>query len=627
VKKTWFPGLALTLGVSALPAVAMGQYSIGNSGSGLTTSSFNTVPAIPVGGSGVRSIVAPPAAPANLASYPQHGAVGSGIADGHIHVAPQGIIENPVLNSQYQAVPTHSHAAPVAQPYEQMRAPVIQQDVPSVQAPTAAISSCPACNSGNCATHGVGASAGQFISPTPSYSTTAPSYGVAAYGSSESCYASAPVSVGPSAVSPSPWIFGAGALVFNRFDDDVVTLTTNTQDGASLIPAPNPYVQSFLRTSDSRMEATGGFQTSIGRYFCDGRYAIIGSYWGIFENPQTSTILASDQINGNLRSNLPFTLRGPGGAWQYGLDMPAQSVYDWYDGSFAHRLVRDQQFHNIELNFFSFALGGGARQGIAAGGCGSGFGGGNGLRRVGYGSGSRLVGGGLHGGGSGACGSYGDACGDPCQTSCEPCAVSCSGPTGPCAPWYGAQCSKLRLNLFSGIRWFRFKDSLEYASSENDGVFNGGADDFYYRNGVTNDLLGFQLGTMAHWCCGSRFNLFGGTSFGIYGNHMQATTFAGTTTQTAAILSPNTAFDNRPYDYDSNETDVAFLGEGTLGTGIRISRGWSANIGYRVVGVSGVASAIGQIPRDFARGDEITRINNNNSLILHGLVLGAAYNF
>jgi uncharacterized membrane protein YuzA (DUF378 family) len=46
-----------------------------------------------------------------------------------------------------------------------------------------------------------------------------------------------------------------------------------------------------------------------------------------------------------------------------------------------------------------------------------------------------------------------------------------------------------------------------------------------------------------------------------------------------------------------------------------------------VVGVSGVATAVGLIPRDFSNENEINRINNSNSLILHGLVLGAVYNF
>ena len=624
MRKTWFHGLALTLGVTSVPNIAGAQYTIGEPG-GISASSFNArpLPPPPSRGDAVRQNTLQPNGQTSLAAYAQNSPIGSGVPGGHVHV-PGLAIDNSVLNTQYQAVP--QYAAP-SQPYEQMQtvpsAPQMHSQ-PTYAPPQATYSaphpgqshmgtnSCPACSSGHCATHGVGSANSPMISNVPSYG----------YGAAESCYSEPAMSGGPSSLGPSPWIFGASGLIFNRLGDDYVRLTTNTQDGANLSPAPNPYVQSFLNTTDASMRATGGVQFNVGRYFAGGRYAVMGTYWGIFSNPQTATILATDQVNGNLRSNLPINLRGPSGAWQYGIDMPAgthpagagPAVYDFYDGAAAHRIVRDQQFHSAELNFFSFALGGGARQAYAASGCGDG-------RRVGFGSGAvRSLGhGGLYGNGGSGC--YGD----PCASDCAP--TACSGPTGPCAPWYGAQCSKLRLNMYGGVRWFRFQDSLEYAASANDTVFNNGADDFYYRNGVTNDLVGFQFGSLATWCTGTRLNLFGGTNFGVYGNHIDASTFAGTATQTARIMSPNLAFDDRPYDYSSTLNDVALLGEGTLGAGLRISQGWTANVGYRLVGVAGVATAVGQIPRDFADGTQITRINNNHSLLLHGISIGANYNF
>ncbi len=618
MRKTWFHGLAMTLGVSSIPTIASAQYTVGDS-VGLAASSFNAraLPPLPPANSGVRNYLAAPAAPAapamhgqnTLAGYSQNGPVGSGVQNGHVHV-PSPVIDNNVLNTQYQEMPQQVPPAPQYDPIQNGQNTYIAPQTTQYQS---GASSCAACNSGNCQTHGVGHVNAPMISTSPTMT----------YGGAESCYSEPAMSVGPSIVSPNKWIFGASGLLFNRLDNQNVRLTTNTEDGANPSPTPNPYIQSFLNTSDAKMQTTGGVQFNAGRYFGDGRYAIIGSYWGIFSNPNSSTIFATDQTNGNLRSNLPLNLRGPLGNWQYGMSMPVGSypvaagpgVYDWFDGARAHRILRDQEFHSAELNFFSFALGGGARQAYAAPG-GYGLGGG----RIGFGSGARSLGYGGTGGscGTGNCGT--GSCGDSCQTAC-------SGPTGPCAPWYGAQCSKLRLNTYGGVRWFRFKESLEYAASHDDTVFNGGADDFYYRNGVTNDLVGFQLGSLATWCTGTRFNLFGGGNFGVYGNRMQATTFAGSNTQTAALMSQDLAFDGRPYNYSSTLNDVAFLGEGTLGTGVRISRGWTANVAYRLVGVSGVATAVGQIPRDFSRGDEITRINNNNSLLLHGVSLGANYNF
>ena len=592
VKKTWFQGLALALGALSLPTTASAQYTNGNTGAGLSASSFNAN----ANGSALRNFMGPPVGRTTLAGYAQNGPVGSGVSDGHVHIPAIPGSDNSVLNSQYQVAP--SYVAPSVQPYEQMPAPNVQQHAQPTYASPQPIpqashgSSCAACNSGNCATHGVGMQGTQIVSSIPSYSSDA------------SCYEPA-VSCGPAIASPNPWIFGAGALIFTRFDDEHVRLTSD----------PNMPTYPLLSTSDAAMQATGGFQLSAGRYFGCGKYAIVGSYWGVFSNPQMASVTDPGAVGvggGYLRSNLPFTLN-PSGA-PYGITMPGDTIYNWYDGSFAdrafaQRIQRDQQFHNAELNFFSFALGGGARQPYDNG-CGSGCG-------------SGLFGGGRHARhGGGAYGSYGD----PCGASCDPCASASGGPTGVCAPWYGAQCSKLRINMFGGIRWFRFEDSLEYASSSTNNIYGDESSDVFYRNGVTNDLVGFQLGSMANWCTGTCLNFFAGTSFGVFGNHMNTNTYAGTNTAAATIFSTN-AFNGRPYDYSNSLNDVAFLAEGNIGTGIRISRGWTANLGYRVVGVNGVATAVGQIPRDFSNGDDINRINNTNSLLLHGVVLGAAYNF
>ncbi len=607
MKTTWIHSLAFTVGMTAIPGIASAQYTIGNSGAGLAASSFNANTAAPANNAALRNYMAPPAAStmqngqASLAAYAQGGAVGSGVPGGHVHVPGVPVTENPVLNTQYQAAPTY--AAPPVQPYEQMPMAQSQQPAANTYAspyasqphaspvPTPMSSSCPACSSGSCATHGVGMDASSMVASP-------------ACGSGDSCYSEPAMSCGPSIMSPSPWIFGASGLLFNRVDQDYVRLTSD-----STMPS-----DALLSTDSARMQATGGIQLSAGRYFCDGRYAIVGSYWGIFSNPQTASV--QTPAGGNLRSNLPFTLRGPNDTatpgMPYGIQMPGQFVYDWYDGAFAHRVVRDQQFNNVELNFFSFALGGGARQPYEQE-CGT----------------TTL--GGRFGAGRYATPSYGGygSCGDPCGSSCGPvaCSTPCSsGPTGPCAPWYGAQCSKLRLNMYGGVRWFQFRDSLEYAASSTDAIYGTTADDFYYRNGVTNDLVGFQLGSLAQWCTGTRFNLFAGTAFGIYGNKVTADTYAGTTTTAATIMSTN-SFNGMPYNYSASQTDIAFLGEGNLGVGVRVCRGWTANLGYRVVGVNGVATAVGQIPRDFSLGNDVNKVYNNNSLILHGLVLGAAYNF
>lgn len=621
VKKTWIHGLALSVGVTTLPSVASAQYTIGQN-NGLGASSFQLPPLPP------KPSYAAPQQTALVAYAQQGNAIGSGALE-HVHVPQQLQLpaqQQPVQPSQYQSDP---YGAPhAAQPYESTHAPIhshsmqsntlqsntmqhnsmlpsapqtIYSTPPQTSAPVTS-SNCPACASGHCSAHGTGAVA-------PSYGAA---YGVADYSDSSSCGSSA-IALTPSIVSPSPWIFGASGLLFNRVDDSSRRLASNGDTG-------------IINTSAARMRASGGFQGSVGRYFGCGRYALVGSYWGIFGDEQVR--LYTPGAVAPIRTDLPFNqlniglLAGPAVPSWYGAYMPGGSprpLYDVYDSGsttwdgnpngnipaqHTQRIRRDNDIQNVELNFFSFALGGGARQAYA-GGCGTG----------GCGLGSRL--------GHGSHGGYGGVSGDPCG-SCETTCAPATGPTGPCAPWFGAQCSKLRLNTFGGVRWFRFGDEFEYAASPTNNTFND-ANDVYFNSDVTNDLVGFQLGTLGTWCTGSRFNLFGGTNFCIYNNHIRTSQRIGTATTTAMVRTLGGG--DVAYDFSNTTNDIAFIGEGTVGTGVRLSRGLTMNLGYRVTGVSGIATAVGQIPTTFTHPSEINSIHNDRSLILHGAVFGANYNF
>jgi hypothetical protein len=604
VKKTWIHGLALSVGVTTLPSVASAQYTIGQS-NGLGTSSFQLPPLPPKPHYASQPQTA-------LAAYsPQGAAIGSGAVE-HVHVPQQFQLPAPTAPVQPSQYPSQPYGAPLSvQPYEAAQAPLPPQPLqpsapqtiystPGQLAVPAISSNCPACASGQCSAHGTG--------------NIAPSYGMsygADYSDSGTCGSSA-IALTPSVVSPNPWIFGASGLLFNRIDDSSRRLASNGNTG-------------IINTSAARMRASGGFQGSLGHYFGCGRYALVGSYWGIFGDAEER--LYTPGAGAPIRTDLPFNqlnidlLNGPAVPSWYGAYMPggpARPLYDVFDSGstgwggnpngndpalHTQRIRRDNEIHNVELNLFSFALGGGARQAYA-GGCGTG----------GCGLGSRL-GHGSHG--------YGGVSGDPCG-SCEPTCAPSTGPTGPCAPWFGAQCSKLRLNTFGGVRWFRFGDEFEFAASPTNNMFND-ANDVFFNSNVTNDLVGFQLGSLGTWCTGSRVNLFGGTNFGVYNNHIQTSQRIGTATTTAMIRTLGGG--DVAYNFNNSTNDVAFIGEGTVGTGIRLCRGLTMNLGYRVTGVSGIATAVGQIPTTFTHPGEINSIHNDRSLILHGAVFGADYNF
>jgi hypothetical protein len=620
----WLRGLAVSLGFTSLSGLFSEQV-LGQYGQQLAPSAY------------------PAQSPITFGGYPTYPSLAQNSQPGssHVHV-PQGnyttaetIVPSHVPNASptpaqpsYQvapstqslppihaSAPTYSQPTPASPSVTPMYS--VPSPVPSVQpipsqayisahpaqspAPIAMDGSCPSC----------------MTQAAPTYMTSAPA----------SC---GPVYAAPVAVAPNPWFFGAGALILNREDTDYVRLSSTVTPGTPAIPGP-----ASLTTLDARMRTSGGFQAFGGRYFGCGRYAVMGSYWGLY--PTEQSVMRIDSTPGvgvgdYFRTDLPLTIDNPGGTNEHGIEMPTigtalgpdggRTGYDWMTNSVSQRLVRSQDFNNFEINFFTFGLAGAARNGYANAGCGAGLGHGGGWHNGIYGRGGCGCGG--HGCAAcmGGCGSSCNSCG--LGGGCGSCLSRCSGPTSACGPITGAQCSRLRMSWLGGLRWFRFNDYLEYAASDNDAIYGNG-DDFYYRNTLRNDLLGFQLGGLANYCCGCRVNLYASSKAGIFGNRVTFDSFAGTDSETAIISSYNSSYDNQ--DYQSTKTGLAFLGEVEAGVGIRLTPGITGTCGYRVVGISGVATAPGQIPNDFSDFNAVRRIQDDGSVLLHGLSIGGMYNW
>jgi len=225
------------------------------------------------------------------------------------------------------------------------------------------------------------------------------------------------------------------------------------------------------------------------------------------------------------------------------------------------------------------------------------------------------------GSGCGMCGSQGD-CGGNCGdcNSCQPTRFA----TGPCCLTPGCG-SRLNLTWLTGVRYFRFEDNLTYAASRADYTFGSGNDDIYYNSEVTNDLVGGQIGGTLNYCTGRRASLYATTKLGVYGNHSQFNSSLGTRNNSAYVSSG--PYNGNNYMISASKTDVAFIGE--LGSGInyRLTSKWSANVGYRAIAASGVATAVDQLPLQMSHLGNAANFDNNASLILHGVNLGAQYNY
>ena len=355
--------------------------------------------------------------------------------------------------------------------------------------------------------------------------------------------------------SPSPWFFGANALMLNLKDQNDRVFTSSALDPSNRL----------LGSSDVGMPSTGGYELGIGRYFGCGKYAMSASYWGL--SPAESIATATTANPGFLATNLPFNTASsltPGVT--EGLFIGATPMNDVFNSATEHRLSRQREFNNVELNLNWFALGGAARQPLA-----------------------------------------------PNCNNGQSWSLSDS-PTGSNAPWFQTP-SRLRLSLFSGVRWFQFQDELLYS-----------ANDAYYRNDVRNDLWGIQSGANTHLLLTPRWSLWSNLNAGLYNNRNRLNTAAGNTTSLATVVTSG-AGNGTLYDYEGSRNGAAFLGETTTGIAWHFARGWTANLGYRVLGASGIASAQSQIPYDFRSPSQASTVQAGDSLIHHGVTIGAAYNF
>ena len=355
--------------------------------------------------------------------------------------------------------------------------------------------------------------------------------------------------------SPSPWFFSTNALFLNL------------RQGPSRLyssPVSDPELRG-LASEDIRMPSTGGYELGAGRYIGCGKYAIGASYWGL--SPDASMARIDDSAFGPLATNLPFNVLSSSQPGKIeGLFLGQTPMSDSFRNASVHRLESQRDFHNLDLNFYWFATGGSARQPFAP------------------------------------------RCDDSRNWPLS------DQPTGSNAPWFHMP-SRLRLSLYSGVRWFQLQDAIDYR-----------ANDAYFQSDVRNDLWGLQTGAISHWSVTPRWSLWSNINAGVYNNRSTKRILAGNQAGLATIVSPG-ASNGSSFDFDVSGNSTALLGETSTGLGWHIARGWTANLGYRVLGVSGIGTAESQIPSDFRVPSQSSTIQTSDSLILHGFTLGAAYNF
>ncbi len=176
----------------------------------------------------------------------------------------------------------------------------------------------------------------------------------------------------------------------------------------------------------------------------------------------------------------------------------------------------------------------------------------------------------------------------------------------------------------AGFRYINYTEDWLFSAELDDTEFDNEADQLNYEVDVQNHLIGFQLGLGLDYCITHKFQVYAIGKAGIYGNaiDMQQSIYgsAGDATLNSGPLA------GEFYDLDTDDFDLAMCSQIDLGGRCALSRSWSLDFGWRVLGLSGVAIAednVAQSNLGLAAGSG--DIQTSSSVIIHGGYAGLTY--
>ena len=330
--------------------------------------------------------------------------------------------------------------------------------------------------------------------------------------------------------SRGSWYGGVSGVFMSRDQGDNVWLSYDQADIRDRV----------LNSNDADPGVAGGFGFNVGRYFNCGRNSLQVSYWGVFSDVAEANALGANTVVG-LDTILHFDglVYDPGTGAQ-----PVGGTF--FFNAERHRVQRDYEIHNIELNFLGHN--------------------------------------------------------------------------------YNVGCSPLTLGWTAGVRFLRFDEGFLYSTDPVDDVFTGAPEELHYGIDTENNLIGFQIGGRGDYCFGNRLSLFAETKAGLYGNHISHNSRIVGAGGFGFVNDPASPYNLQDVNIDSTKDDVAVIGQLGVGANFCLNRCWTLGVGYQAIGVSGVALAPHQIPRDFIGAlDSVRTVDSSGSLILHGGFLRLEY--
>ncbi len=174
------------------------------------------------------------------------------------------------------------------------------------------------------------------------------------------------------------------------------------------------------------------------------------------------------------------------------------------------------------------------------------------------------------------------------------------GTSGPSRPYAAS--------LLAGFRYFRFDEGLRFGSVQNGFQFggNGGVNEAYYDIDTLNNLYGLQGGGHVERFMFGRFRVYADAKAGLFFNdaEQRSQVYRGDGMQA--------------FDLASGEDVFSFIAQIEVGINMQVTQWLRGDVGYRALGVSGVALSDEQIPAFIHDSEAILDVNTGGSLVLHG---------
>jgi hypothetical protein len=186
---------------------------------------------------------------------------------------------------------------------------------------------------------------------------------------------------------------------------------------------------------------------------------------------------------------------------------------------------------------------------------------------------------------------------------------------------------RMQFGWLAGFRYFRFDESTTFYTDYDDMTMDGDINEFRYGLNTKNDLYGFQMGGQANWALNNCWSIIGGGRAGVFNNHIQHRQFISHPFSGNYAQITSGAYAGQDYVIDAERDVLAVMGQLDLGLRYNCSCCLSLEGGYRVMGISGVATSDGQISDNFADPRMAAAIKADDSLLLHGAYFGGTFRF